>query len=138
MARIVTNRKAECKAWLSQKTNCPPLDESAEYVALVRGDKIEAVCGYDDFNGASIRAHIAIDGQINREFLWFIFYYPFEQLRVKKIIAPVHGLNEKCVRFCEKLGFVEEAKITDVFPNGDLLFLTITKDKSKMLTVRRP
>jgi RimJ/RimL family protein N-acetyltransferase len=136
--RIVTDRKAESEQWLSQKTNCPPLDESAQYVTLLRGDKIEAVCGYDDFNGASVRAHIAIDGQVNREFLWFIFYYPFEQLRVKKMIAAVHGLNEKCVRFCEKLGFVQEAKITNVFPDGDLLFLTLTKEKSKMLTVRRP
>lgn len=138
MTRIETDCRVESAVWLSQKTNCPPLDESAQYITLIDDEKIIAVCAYDDFNVSSVRAHIAIDGRVNREFLWFIFYYPFEQLKVKKMIAPIHGLNEKCVKFCKKLGFVEEAKITSVFPDGDLLFLTLTKDKSKMLTVRRP
>jgi RimJ/RimL family protein N-acetyltransferase len=135
---IVTNRKVEHGLWLAEKTGCEPLHGWCEYIGLEKNGAIIAVCGYDDFNVSSVRAHIAIEGRINRRFLWLILHYPFEQLKVKKIVAPVHSANAKSVRFCEKMGFVKEAIVKDLFADGDLFFLTLTKNQSKMLSIGLP
>jgi RimJ/RimL family protein N-acetyltransferase len=135
---IVTNRPYEHGFWLAEKTGCDRLHGWCQYIGLEKNGEIVAVCGYDDFNISSVRAHIAIEGRINRRFLWFILHYPFEQLKVKKMVAPVHSGNAKSLRFCEKLGFVKEAIVKDMFADGDLYFLTMTKNQCKMLTVGQP
>jgi hypothetical protein len=68
-----------------------------------------AGCLFEGSNGASIMLHIATDGTkkwMNREYLWFVFYFPFIQLGVNKIISPVEGDNVDCQRFVEHIGFV--------------------------------
>jgi hypothetical protein len=37
------------------------------------------------------------------------------------------------MRFNYKLGFIEEARIKDAFPDGDMVLLTLTKDKCRFL-----
>ena len=132
---VITTKNPDHAQWLADKTGCKPFE--GEYIGLERDGEILAVCGYDDYTGSSIRSHIAVE-RVNREFLRFIFAYPFEQLGVKKMIAPVHSQNDKCIVFCRKLGFVTEAVIKDLFPDGDVLFLTLTKDRCRMLSIGRP
>jgi hypothetical protein len=75
--------------------------------------------------------HIAIDGTMSKEFLAVIFDYPFVQLGVNKLIGLTNSSNENAIRFNHKLGFVEEARIKDAFPDGDMVFLIMTKDKCR-------
>jgi hypothetical protein len=93
---------------------------------------------YDSYNGASIVGHLVGVGKkwMNREFLWFSFYYPFEQLGVKKIIGPVPSDNLIAQRLDEHLGFRLEATLKDAAPKGDLLIYTMTKDQCKWLSLR--
>lgn len=83
--------------------------------------------------------HIATDMTkkwMNRDYLWYVFYYPFEQLRLKKIICPIESTNEICCRFVEHIGFVLEATLKDAAPKGDLLIYSMTKDQCKWLKLR--
>lgn len=98
-----------------------------------------AACLYEAYNGASIMLHIATDGSrqwMNREYLWFVFFYAFEQQKACKILAPVESSNSRCLKFIEHIGFVLEATLKDAAPDGDLLIYTMRKDQCKWLTLR--
>lgn len=83
--------------------------------------------------------HIATDGSkkwMNRNYLWYVFYYPFKQLGVNKIICPIESSNKVCISFVEHIGFVHEATLKDAAPKGDLLIYSMAKDQCKWLKLR--
>jgi hypothetical protein len=95
---------------------------------------------FEDFNGANINMHVsAVPGRswLNREFLWFCFYYPFVQLGATRITGLVHSGNAEARRFDEHLGFVLEATLKDAVPGGDLLVYKMTKADCRWLNLRR-
>lgn len=97
-----------------------------------------AGCLFEGSNRAAIQLHIAAVGKrwMNREYLWYVFYYPFVQLGVRKIISPVEASNTVCRRFVEHIGFSLEATLKDAAPKGDLLIYTITADQCKWLSLK--
>ena len=130
---IICDRQDELGEWLCSRTGGKYVKGSGSYIGLERNGKIVAVVGYEDYNGASIRAHIAFEGQLTREFIWYGFYYPFEQLKVKKIIGLVSSNNHKALKLDKHFGYVEEAIIKDAVPDGDLHILTMTKEQCRFL-----
>ena len=97
-----------------------------------------AACLYEGSNGASIMMHCAGVGKswLNREFLWFSFYYPFEQLKLKKILCPVEPDNLESQKFLKHLGFQLEATLKDAAPKGDLLIYTMSREQCKWLSLK--
>lgn len=96
-------------------------------------DEIEAVVWYEDFNKKSVTCHIYLEKGLNRQYLHTIFDYPFVQLGVDKIIGPVKSNNQKAIDFDKKLGFKEEARLLDAFPDADLIFFVMNKDDCRFL-----
>jgi L-amino acid N-acyltransferase YncA len=90
---------------------------------------------YENWNQASIMCHIAVEGRMTKGYLKAIFAYPFEICKVKKIIVPVTSDNVKSLKFVTNMGFVEEARIKDGAPNGDIIFLTLAREKCRFLGV---
>lgn len=82
---------------------------------------------YQDFTGASINLHIgAFDKRwLNRDMLFIMFDYPFRQLGVGKIIGQVAERNLSAIYFGEHLGFNKEARVKDVFFDGDLIVMSM-------------
>lgn len=105
-------------------------------IGLERNGQIVAGVMFDWTNGASITAHIAITGPINREFIWFIFYYPFEQLKVNVILGQVSSTNKKAQKFDEHLGFRLHTVIPYGSPDGDLLIYSMYKHQCKWLRIK--
>ena len=136
---IVTDRQQELGEWVCQRLKKTYLEGEAQYIGLELKGEIVAVSMWAGFNGASVYSHIAIEGRLNKEFfefLWFSFYYAFEQLKVKKIIGLVEASNEKALKLDKHLGYEIEATIKDASPTGDLHILTITKSQCKYLEKR--
>lgn len=131
---IVCDRQEVLGRWLCERTGGAYLAGESTYIGLETDGKIVAVAGYDDYNGASVRAHLAIDGKLTPEFIWYGFYYPFEELKVNKIIGLVASTNHKALRLDKHFGYIEEAIIKDAVPYGDLHILTMTKDQCRYLT----
>lgn len=108
--------------------------------AIGRLDAGELVGGvlYEDYNGANVMAHIAGEGQgwLDREFLWMMFDYPFNQLKVNRITGIVPSSNEAARRFDEHLGFVQEAILKDAHPEGDLIVYRMRRDECRWLRKR--
>ncbi len=91
---------------------------------------------YDNYNGASIMAHIVVEGRLTRAFLWAIFDYPYRVCSVEKIICPVEATNLRSRKLAENMDFAIEARLTDCHPNGDLLLYTLRKADCRFLTGR--
>jgi hypothetical protein len=90
---------------------------------------------FTGYKVASIGLHCAgFDPRwIDRDLLWFTFHYPFEQLGVRKIVSTIPSRNLQAVLFNRKLGFVEETRVRDVFPDGDLLIMSMLKQDCRWL-----
>lgn len=118
--------------------------DRGQTIGLVEEGALLAGVLYESYNRASVVTHIAaVPGKrwMTREFLWAIFSYPFNQLSVRKLIAPVGASNLESRRFVSNLGFVLETALKDAHPDGDLLFYTMSRDcerASKWLNIRVP
>ena len=112
-------------------------------IGLAENGNLIAGVIYENFNHRSVVTHIAAIQDrrwMTREFLWAIFAYPFNQLGVQKLIAPVGPANVRSRRFISNLGFVLETALKDAHPDGDLLFYTMSRDSDraqKWLNIRR-
>jgi RimJ/RimL family protein N-acetyltransferase len=93
---------------------------------------------YTDYTGPSITIHMhgITPGWMNRAIMWVLFDYPFMQLGVKKILAPISSGNEVTLGIASRLGFQEVARVPDVYKDGDLILMATTPDQCRWL--RRP
>ena len=122
--------------WIAQRCKAVFTPDNSSTIGWVKDGKITAGVWYEDYNQVSVTTHIAVEEPLTRRYLNVIFDYPFEQLGVKNIIAPVISDNELSIDFVKKLGFEEKARLLDVFPSGDLLFFVMTKDKCRYIGER--
>ncbi len=141
--RIVTDENQRLGQWLLDRQGVGGCwrDSDGQTIGLTDdAGEIKAVAMYDNFNHANVHVHIAaVPGShwMTRDFLWYIFYYPFEQLRCKRITGFVASTNTAAQRLDEHLGFKLEATLKDAHPLGDLLIYSMTKDECKWLTRKR-
>lgn len=101
---------------------------------------IVAATMYTDWNKANVVAHIAAAhperNWMTREFLWYIFHYPFEQLKARRLTAPVYSDNVRCLRLVEAMGFKFEACLDNAAPNGDILLFRMLADECRWLKLK--
>jgi len=141
--RIITDEDQRLGQWLldQQGEGIPWVEADGHSIGLEGPDgELRAVVSYDNFNHANIHAHIAaVPGShwMTRDFLWYIFYYPFEQLQCKRITGVVTSTNKAAQRLDEHLGFKLEATLKDAHPLGDLLIYCMTKAECRWLLRRR-
>lgn len=126
--------------WIARENNGSYIPGRSQYIGLIDDENAEilAVCEFSEFNGASVCMHCASGRKnwLSKEFLWFVFYYPFAQIGVKKIISPVESDNAICRRFIEHIGFDLEATLKDCSPGGDLLLYTLSRENCRWLSLR--
>lgn len=107
--------------------------EHSEAIGLERHGRLVAGIIYEDWNRTSVVCHIAIRGRITPEWLFAISEYAYIALGVHKIIAPCYTDNVRAMRILPKMGFIEEGRLKDAQPNGDVILFTMTKEQCKYL-----
>lgn len=137
-AKIITDDQERIGLWLHERIKGIYSPNLGSYIGLEKDGQIIAATGYEDYTGKSVRTHIAVEGKITKEFLRYIFWYPFNQLKVKKLIGLVSSGNEKALKLDKNFGFVEEAVVKDVYEDGDLHILTMTKEQCRFLSIGKP
>lgn len=125
-------------AFVARKIGASPKRDNFTAIGLIEDDKLIAGVVYSDFNGSNITAAIAGEGRnwMSREFLWFMFYYPFIQAGAKRITACVEQTNIVSQQFVEKLGFELEFPMKDAGKTGDLLIYRMFKKDCRYLERR--
>ncbi len=137
MSKIVTGQHVV--DWVATRTNEFGNYGAAIGVGLERDNQLIAGVVFNDYNGANINMHVASDGSrhwLNREFLWFCFYYAFEQAKVKRITALIGEGNLAALRFNDHIGFTEETRLKDAHPNGDMIVRVMFKKDCRWLNRR--
>jgi RimJ/RimL family protein N-acetyltransferase len=134
--RIVIRESDRVGSWVCERTGgvWSPVDAYA--IGLERDGALVAGVVYDHYNGASVCMHVASDGSrrwLNRQYLHFCFDYAFNRLSVKKVVGVVPSDNPAALNFDLHLGFTEEARLKGAHPNGDLIFLTMTRPQCRWL-----
>ena len=122
--------------WIAKQTQMIWKPEGAQTIGLAKDGELVAGVWYDDYNSQAVTTHIAITGSITKQYLRVIFDYPFMQLGVQKIIAPVLEDNSQSMKLVEKMGFHQETRLKNVHPVGDMLFYVMDKTDCKYLGAR--
>lgn len=93
---------------------------------------------YQNYTGTSVNVHMAgfDPSWVIRDMIWVCFHYPFVQLNCRKMFGQVPASNVRALEFDRKLGFIEETRIKDVFPDGDLVVLSMKREDCKWLNLR--
>lgn len=80
---------------------------SGQGIGLLDNGSLVAAIWYEAIYGQSIVAHAVIPAPcfLSREFLWYIFFYPFQECGCEEILAPVSLDNVSAQRFVLRLGF---------------------------------
>ena len=88
--------------------------------------------------GGSIGMHVAGLNRrwINKVILWMAFDYPFNQLGVRKIFGQVPESKPDVIDFDMGAGFQIEHRITDVYPDGDMILLSMYREQCRYLDDR--
>lgn len=134
-AAIVTD-KYRVGPWVASRIKGQFTPENSAAIGLERGAGMVAGVLYENWNGASVVCHIAIDGPMSPAYLAAIFDYPFNRLGVRKIIVPVAASNLKSDRFVRKLGFRKEAQLLDAHPDGLLNLFTMSREHCRFIGER--
>ena len=119
--------------WVATQIDGGYFAERSEAIGLERDGELIAGVIYENWNHRSIVCHIAFLGRLTTAYLAAVFHYPFEVCDVEKIIAPIRGDNHRAMALVQNMGFLEEARITDATPTGDLVFFTLTREKCRFL-----
>lgn len=95
------------------------------------GETIGAVV-FEDFNGTNVFMHVAgKPGKkwVTKEFLYWTFAYPFEQLKCRRVTGTVNADNLEARKFNEHLGFKLECTLKEAGPKGqDVLVYVMFRD----------
>ena len=138
MKIIVTGQDQRVADFVSKGIGCSSFSNFSTVGLESDGELIAGVV-YAEFNGRSITCHIYGIGKtwLNREFLWFIFHYPFVQLNVCRITVIIESSNRVSINFVEKLGFIQEATLLKAGSSGDLHIYRMFREECKWLKVSK-
>lgn len=131
---IVTGEEV-CR-WVAERTGGAYYAGSGTGIGWAKDGQLVAGVLYDNWTGRSLQMHVASDGTrrwLNREFLKAAFSYPFNQLKLNKVIGVVDSTNADALRFDHHLGFVTEAIIKDAGKHGDFHILSMTRQQCRFL-----
>lgn len=134
MKHIITGYDKEVCQWVYEKVGGFWVPGNVG-IGLARDNTLIAGVAYDGFNGAQVLMHVRIDDKraLTREFVWFSFWYPFEQLKVRRVTGLVAKKNKAARSLDEHLGFKLEATLKAAHPTGDLLVYRLFKDECRFL-----
>lgn len=102
------------------------------------GGKLLGGVIYDGYTGSCIFIHQAgFDKHwMNRDLLWAAFDYPFNQLGCSRVRGTIPSTDEQLLAINLRLGFIVEASLEDGYPGGNMLILSMKRDKCPWLKIK--
>lgn len=131
---MITSDFELVSSWLAERLDCE-IPREGKALGWMRDSDIVVGIMYEHYTRRSVTVSLAAEpGAVwPREFLYALFDYAFNTMGVAKMIACIEGVNYKSVSLVERLGFVLEASVSDVFPSGEMLIYTCTPEQCRWL-----
>lgn len=127
--------------WVAERASARWVAGKGHSIGLMEGSEILAGVYYEDYNGANVICTMAaVPGKrwMTREYLWYCFHYPFNELQVKRMTLLVVETNVEARKLDEHLGFKLEAALKSAHPDGDLLVYAMFREDCRWLDLRAP
>jgi len=136
---VTTENQQELKEWITKELN-GQIQDNMWCIGLKINGEIRSVVSYTAFKGKSCNMSIASKGSnwMTKDYLWAMFDYPFNVLKLKVIIGTIWSKNVPSLRLSRKLGFKEIATIADAHENGDLVLMELRQENCKALHINAP
>ena len=132
---IVSDRQDEQRRYLELHTKGRYDPALSRFIGLEKDGQFVAVAGFDSYNGASMQVHLAITGKLTKSYIRYVYNYAFNTAKVNKLVGLVSSSNHKAIKFDLHSGFVEEGRIKDGYPDGDIVILTMTREQCRFLDI---
>lgn len=133
--RIISN-PARVFAFVSEIMPMSPVG-GMKGIGLEKDGELIAGALYEGFNGQNVWVHLAgKPGKrwMNREFLWYGFHYPFNEMGVKRLSGYVNASNTDARRLNEHFGYQEEARLKGAAPDGgDVILYVMWRENCRFL-----
>ena len=129
----------EISLWVAERIPDFQPSQTAVSLGIVKDGDIVAGIVFENWNGVNIEASIAADDKAwaNRETLFSVFHYPFNQLGCEAVTVLVASTNLKSLNLATKLGFEPEAMIKYAARDGSaLIVLKMMKNNCKWIKCR--
>lgn len=139
MYQIIRTQNVGVGEWVCDRTGGTWSPHNTTSLGIALNSELIAGVLYDNFNGANIQMHVAAeDGKywLTKDFLFEVFYYPFEYLQCKRATAIIPSTNAASLNICKRLGFTEEAVLKEAHPEGDLIVFSLRKTDCKWLKLK--
>lgn len=130
-SRIVDNDPQRVGEWAASAFGGKWKDDPA--IGFERDGELVAGVYYNSYTVSSIAMHGRVDGYVPPQWWWFIFAYPFNHLKVKRLSSIVSSANEKSNRLMKHLGFTVEATLLDYCADGDGIVYRMWRDECRFL-----
>lgn len=92
---------------------------------------------YEGYNRFNVWMHVAAEpgGKwLNRSFLRYCYHYPFVELGCKRVSGYVEASNLASRRFCEHLGYAQEAVLSGAASDGgDVILYVMRREDCRYL-----
>lgn len=96
---------------------------------------LQAGVVFTQYSGANVVMATALDKPLTRGFLRSAFFYPFCQLKVRRVTVLVDVTNHASQRLVEHLGFVREGLLREAAPKEDVIVYGMLKRECRYLPV---
>lgn len=127
----------EVGEWVAERVGGKYHQDDAQAIGLEKNGQIIAGVIFERYNGHSLWVHIAAEGRLTPSFVKAICKYAFIDCDVEKVIGTVTSGNVKAMKFDENLGFIEEGRIRDAAPDGDIIIYTMSKSNCRFINYGR-
>lgn len=137
MKTLVLNDRARVGTWVAQRVgrSTPWTDEGA--IGLEQdGELVAGIVLAECVPGVRASMHCAGDGKtwLNRAFLFAVFDYAFNMMRVRVLINKVSCNNEASLRFTKHIGFTEIARIPEAWDGkNEMVLFTMHRAQCRWL-----
>lgn len=130
MIRIIDNDVKRCQNWVAENYHNVGFD-LVQTIGLEQDGKITAVIGYNYFNDVSCHVHVYIKKGvwIPKQFLWFAFYYPFNQLGLQVIVGLFNSSNGSVLKLANRFNFKQRCELPEI----NMMLFTLKKEDCKIL-----
>lgn len=138
MRTVTTENQDYLRAWVCNELQ-GEMPTDLQCIGQLIDGELQAVASFSHFVGKSCNFSLVGKGNfMNKDFLWAMFDYPFNRLKLKVILATIEGGNEKSLNLSRKLGFKEVANIADAHKDGDLVIMVLRREDCKWLNLNAP
>lgn len=138
MKTIIVHQDSRVSRFVASRIGMNGAFGSCSTIGVEQDDELIAGAVYEQYNGRNVFMHVAGIGRtwMNREILWFSFYYPFEQLKANRITLVIDDSNKDSINLARHLGFTLETKLHDAGRSGDLLIYRMLKEECRFLRMK--